>query len=176
MAAFKLARRWFIQSRKIDMQDLAAELGVSRATLFRWVGNRDTLITEIIWSLAERTFNDATAGAAGTGGRRIAAIIGETVRTVNRAPFYRSYLKREPERALRLFTTQGSIVQRRAIAYFEELLREEAERGTLQPPLPLHDLAYVIVRIGEGFIYTDLITGDAPDADKAEQAIAALLT
>lgn len=158
------------------MQELAVELGVSRATLFRWVGNRDVLMAEILWSMAERVFNDVASATQETGGRRIAAIVGETVRIVTQAPFYRDYIRREPERALRLLTTNASPVQQRAVAFFEELLREEVERGALQSPLPLHDLAYVIIRIGQGFMYTDMITGEPPDADKAELAIVALLT
>lgn len=174
--AFKVARRWFIESRKLDMQELALELGISRATLFRWVGNRDVLMAEILWSMAERVFNDVASTTQETGARRIAAIVGETVRIVTGAPFYRDYVRREPERALRLLTTNASPVQQRAVVYFEKLLREEVEREALRAPLPLYDLAYVIIRISQGFMYTDMITGDPPDADKAELAVLALLS
>jgi hypothetical protein len=32
------------------------------------------------------------------------------------------------------------------------------------------------VRIGESFVYTDVITGDAPDAENAHATVTALLT
>ncbi|WP_331911611.1 hypothetical protein [Streptomyces sp.] len=32
-------------------------LGISRAAPFRWVGNRDQLIAEVIWSLTERPWS-----------------------------------------------------------------------------------------------------------------------
>jgi len=48
--------------------------------------------------------------------------------------------------------------------------------GRLVPPLPVPDLAYLLVRIGESFVYTDVITGDAPDAEKAHAAVTALPT
>ena len=35
LTAFRVARRWFLAGRRIEMQELAAELGVNRATLFR---------------------------------------------------------------------------------------------------------------------------------------------
>lgn len=176
-AAFKLARRWFIESRKLDMTDLAVELGVSRATLFRWVGNRDVLMAEILWSMAKQVFDGVAATAEETGGRRLAAIVGESVRIVTQAPFYRDYVRREPERALRLLTTNASPIQKRSVAYFENLLREEVDRGALPPPkLSLNDLAYVVIRISQGFMYTDMITGEPPDPDKAELAVLALLT
>jgi hypothetical protein len=37
------------------------------------------------------------------------------------------------------------------------------------------DLACLPARIGESFVYTDVITGDAPDAEKAHAAVTALL-
>jgi hypothetical protein len=57
----------------------------------------------------------------------------------------------------------------------EELLDAEIGAGNLVPPLPVSDLAYLIVRIAESFIYTDVITGGEPDAVKARDAITALL-
>lgn len=58
------------------MRELATELGVNRATLFRWVGSRDDLLAEIIWSLGEPTLALAAVGAQGHGGQRIAMIMG----------------------------------------------------------------------------------------------------
>ena len=34
------------------MSALADELGVNRVTLYRWIGSRDRLLVEVIWSLA----------------------------------------------------------------------------------------------------------------------------
>jgi Tetracyclin repressor-like, C-terminal domain len=42
--------------------------------------------------------------------------------------------------------------------------------------MPIHDLAYLVIRIGESFIYTDLITGGNPDSGKARTALLALLS
>src|ERR1700756_2927787 len=69
--AFPIARRWFTSGRRIEMRELAAELGVNRATLFRWVGSRDDLLAEILWSLAEPTLTIAVDRAPGSGRQRI---------------------------------------------------------------------------------------------------------
>ena len=37
------------------MSALADELGVNRVTLYRWVGSREQLLVEIVWSLGSRT-------------------------------------------------------------------------------------------------------------------------
>jgi AcrR family transcriptional regulator len=173
--AFRVARRWFLDGRRVDVGELATELEISRATLFRWVGNRDQLLGEILWSMTEDVFNARSQAAQGTGAERIADVVGEFVRTVNDAPAFRAFLLREPERALRILTTKASVIQGRTMSKLEELLNAEIEAGELSPPLPVPDLAYLIVRIAESFIYTDVITGGDPDATKARAAIATLL-
>src|SRR4051812_12226684 len=50
--AFLLARRKFLAAERIDMSALADELGVNRVTLYRWVGSREQLLVEVVWSLA----------------------------------------------------------------------------------------------------------------------------
>ena len=48
------AARWIYEGRRLDMQGLADELGVSRVTLFRRVGSREELISQALWRLTER--------------------------------------------------------------------------------------------------------------------------
>ncbi|GBE66057.1 hypothetical protein MFM001_25190 [Mycobacterium sp. MFM001] len=176
LTAFRIARRWFMAGRRIEMRELAAELGVNRATLFRWVGSRDDLLAEILWSLAEPTLAMAVDGAPGRGGQRIVAIMDRFATILDEADYFRDFLRREPERALRILTTRASAVQQRLVAAVEIILREEITHAQLKPPLPPHDLAYLIVRIVESFLYADIITGEQPDIAKAKQAISALLS
>jgi hypothetical protein len=98
------------------------------------------------------------------------------VRSANDSPPFHDFLRREPERALRPLTTRASVCQQRTTAELQRLLEDEVSAGRLEPPLPVPDLAYLLVRIGESFVYTDVITGDAPDAEKAHAAVTALLT
>jgi AcrR family transcriptional regulator len=175
LTAFRVARGWFLAGQRIEMQELAAELGVNRTTLFRWVGGRDELLAEIIWSLTEPTLTRVIEESRGHGGRRIAIAAGQIATLIDRAAFFREFLRREPERALRILTTRASTVQARVVSAIEALLRHEITEGRLQPPLPAPELAYLIVRIIESFLYADIITGEQLDVAKAEQAIAALL-
>ena len=120
-------------------------------------------------------FNERSKAAPGSGADRIVDVVGEFVRTVNGAPAFRAFLRREPERALRILTTKASVIQSRTMTKLEEILEAEIRQGELSPPLPVPDLAYLIVRIAESFIYTDVITGGEPDATKARAAVSALL-
>ncbi len=174
--AIRLAAQRIAEGRAVRMGELAAELGVTRVTLHRWVGSRDALLGEAFWALAAR--NIAAASRLRTrlrGGARIAAIVGRYIAAVNDAPGVHAFIAREPELAMRLLTTNASPVQERSVAVVEALLRDAVDAGELEPPMALHDLAFVIVRISESYLWTDLITGETPDAEKARRAIAALL-
>lgn len=175
VTAFRLARRKFLASERVEMKALAAELGVDRTTLFRWVGNRDELMGNVLWSAAEPTFANALATMKSTGAQGVAEVIGAFVRILIESEPLKAFVRADPERALRLLTTRASILQRQVVGAVERLLKQEEDRGHLQHPMNNHDLAYLIIRIAESFIYTDLITGDPPDAWKAQVAVAALL-
>ena len=56
-----------------------------------------------------------------------------------------------------------------------QVQNDQIAAGQLDPPLPPRDLAFLIVRIVESFLYADIITGEPLEVGKAEQAIGALL-
>lgn len=174
--AFKAARRAFVAGERIEMQALASQLGVSRVTLHRWVGSRDQLLDEILWSLAEPTLRDARAATRSRGGKGIAESVTRYIETVRGAEFMEKFLQREPEIALRVLTTRRTSLQRRVEGALRDWLSQEVDAGRLDPPMDLDDLAYAITRLGEAFCYTDMITGAPPAPEKARKAIAALLS
>jgi AcrR family transcriptional regulator len=175
--AIRLAGRRILEGRPLRMGELAAELGVTRVSLHRWVGTREELLGEALWRLADANIAQAARETppALRGGARLAETFGRYIRAVDAAPGLRAFIEREPELAMRILTTKASPVQARSVAAVERLLDEEIAAGHLDPPLEPHDLAYVIVRISESFLYANLITGEPPDVEKARLAVAALL-
>lgn len=173
---FEVAREWFLTGRRLDMGELALQLSISRATLHRRIGSRDRLLGEILWSLSSASITRLWPSCVGRGAAGVADFVSGYVRFANDSPPFRDFLRREPERALRLLTTKASVCQQRTTERLVTLLEGEVTAGRLVPPLPVPDLAYLLVRIGESFVYTDVITGDAPDAAKAHAAVTALLT
>src|SRR3989442_15659453 len=153
--ALAAARRRFLRGERVEMQALADELQISRVTLHRWVGNRDLLLGEVIWSLAEPTLRAARAATRATGAAGIAEVAGRYLQAAYEAPWMRAYLEREGEIALRVLTTDRSAMQRRSVEATRALLAAEVDAGRLAPAMDLDDLAYIIVRIGESFLYTD---------------------
>lgn len=174
--AFDLAREQFIGGRRIDMGGLAATLGVDRTSLFRWVGNRDALLSEVLWSLAVPTLVQADRATAElSGAARVAELLTAFVADLNRADYFRGFLRREPARALRLLTTTESEIQRRYIATADWLVRREMGEVPLGGAIDVAGLAYLLVRISESFTYADLIAGDEPSAARARIAFRLLL-
>ncbi|QTX05996.1 QsdR family transcriptional regulator [Agromyces archimandritae] len=174
--AFDAARAAFIEGRRIDMSALAASLGVDRSSLFRWVGNRDALLSEVLWSLAAPTLVQAETAAAGlTGAERVAAVLTRFVDDLIGADYFRDFLRREPARALRLLTTKESQIQRRYVATADWLVRRELGDAPLGGAIDPPALAYLLVRVSESFSYADLIAGDPPSTERARTAFRVLL-
>jgi len=176
--AFRQARRTFLAGDRIDMQVLARSLNVDRATLYRWVGSREQLLTEILWSLIHPTIERLRkdhSGPAAANQSPSAAVIIATVRSVIANPGMQRFLDREGDLALRLLTTRASDFETRLIALIGEFICAEAAAGRLSAAVPLDDLPYVLVRIMESYVYLGLITGEHPDPDRAARVINALL-
>src|SRR5215831_11918665 len=72
--ALKLARGRWLKGERIDMGALAAELGISRATLYTWVGSKERLIGEVLWSFAEEGLRQSRAAAKGSGAEYITGV------------------------------------------------------------------------------------------------------
>jgi AcrR family transcriptional regulator len=175
--ALRIARERWLNGDGLDMGSLAEELGVSRATLHRWVGNREKLLTEVLWSLASYTLNAAVdaAKSLGPGPEFIAAVVDKFASSIAYHSATRAFLARDPEYALRILISQESQLRQRTTASIRALLVEQVEAGALVPPLDLDSLANLVVRIMESFMYSEQIWGGVPDVSKAATAIFVLL-
>jgi AcrR family transcriptional regulator len=157
------------------MSSLAQELGVSRVTLYRWVGSRDRLLVEVIWSLASRTLENIDAEVAERGPERVVRIVTRFLEDVITNAGMRRWLAEEGESAMRLLTRHETGFQPRLIDAMQDLLEDETAAGRLDLPVDLREVAYVIVRLIESYTYLDLITGEEPDARRAEPILRLLL-
>jgi len=173
--ALRLARRRWFANERLDMGALARDLGVSRATLYSWVGSRERLIGEVIWSFAEEGLRQALEEARGSGADYILDVVERFARMNAAFEPLRRFIEQDPELALRVLTSKSGPVQERMIDAARELLAEQVAAGELAPALDLDTLAYLLIRVNESFLYSDVITGSEPDVDKALEAIRLLL-
>ncbi|MFC4048784.1 QsdR family transcriptional regulator [Actinomadura syzygii] len=173
--AFRRARADFLAGRRLDVQSLAAELGVSRVTLYRWVGTREQLLVEVIWSLTERTLRDEWERLASEPGPRVPELMVRLLRAIWDQPGARRFLEQENDLAMRLLTLKSHGFQPRLLDLIREKVAEDLEDGRVSTPLPLDDLAYTVLRVTESFHYLPTITGEPADPDAAARVLAALL-
>lgn len=172
---FALARRKWLNGERLDIGQLATELGIGRATVFRWVGNRDLLHAEIISSLFTASFEKARKQSRGVGADRIADVVDKLLNDLLASKPLRSFLEYDPEYALRVLTSKSTPFQQRCTDAVRDALQDQVNAGHIRPAMDLDALAYIVVRIGESFLYSDVISGRKPEIDKARAAIRILL-
>ncbi|HEY2601296.1 MAG TPA: QsdR family transcriptional regulator [Thermoleophilaceae bacterium] len=173
---FEAALTTFRELRRLDMRALAIELGISRATLYRRAGGRDHLLGQVIWYLTRRSLARAYEGTESLkGDGRIVTVVERFMRDVHSQPALARLLDAEPEAALRILTSKHGPIQRGIIEVVERLMAIEEERGNLRLGIDHGTLAYAIVRLGESFLYADVIADNDPDVDQAVAVIGRLL-
>lgn len=170
-----VARREFGEGRRVDVRAIATELGLARATLYRWFGSRDGLLGEMIARDAEEYFRRVRARVKSRGGRALLETFDQINRGLTRSSALRRFLEQERESALRTLTSSGGIVEPRSVAVIADLIDDEVRRGTYDPPVDVPTLAYAIVGLANAFLYNDAVAGIRGDVDRLRDVEAALL-
>ena len=159
----------------MDIQAIAAELGVGRATVHRWFGTREILIGEAIVLATEPVLVAARAEARGRGGSALLDTFDRFNRSLADAPALRQFVEAERETALRILTSRKGVVQPRIVGMITDLIDDEARRGRYDPPVEPSTLGYAIVRLAEAFLFNDAALGSRGDLDRLRDVEAALL-
>jgi len=175
--AARAAAAWVDAGRRLEMQGLADELGVSRVTLFRQVGSREELLSRALWQLTQATLAAAERRWEAQRPARELRSVG-TGRLVNafvsQSAGLRRLLDDEPALAIRVLTDPRGRVQTGIVAFTEALLRRDIDELGLVPVIEPGALAYALVRLGESFLYADVLAARSPDlamADRLQQAL-----
>jgi len=166
----------FVAGQRLDMRLLARRIGVARATLYRRVGNREQLLDQVLWWRARRLLADQVRASADlTGTDRLTAVIAGVLRAIGTDRPVRMFLESDPETALRILTGTHSLVHKGMAEALENLIDLERGRGAFDASLDTRTLAFAIVRVSEGFLYSDVIADRASDIGRAVTVIEALL-
>jgi AcrR family transcriptional regulator len=180
----RAAARWIHHGIRLDTRALAGELGMSRTTLFRRVGNREDLMGDALWMLSDRTMRNAVAhweqaegpvvrNAAGQ--LRCLAVMHEYRTSIATDPGFNQLLRDEPTVAIRVLTDPVGRVQPKVMAAHVDLLARDVADGGFVLAVGLESLSYALVRLGEAFLYSDVLAARAPDLEAASTLIAALV-
>jgi len=173
--AFRAAVRAFRAGPRLDMGRLATDLGIGKATLYRWTGSREKLLEEILTYLSQRTFAAARTETENMRAQeRILAVMRIYLGELMDSEPLRRFIRNETPLAFRLLTTRGGLPQGDIVAMLSEMLSYERDAHGMVLRTDPEMLAFAIVRISEGFIYVDPVADIEPDIDSAIE-IAALL-
>jgi AcrR family transcriptional regulator len=174
--AFRVACRWFLEGRRLDISALADEVGVSRVTMHRWVGTRDDLLTEVMWHLTSRTIDHLQTDIDAEGiSPRTPDLLGRYVDAVSRTTGVQRLQREEPEAFVRLCTTGASTFQQRIVARVAELLAADRAAGHMTVDLEIEELAFATVRLLEAYAHAPSLTGKAADPVLATRVLRAFL-
>lgn len=165
----------YLSSERVDVQALAADLGVGRATIYRWFGSREGLLGEVLVATAEQVVAASRRRARGKGGQRLLDTFDRINRTLASAPALRHFLHDERATALRMVASGAGPVQPEMVRMIQEIIDAEAEAGRYDPPTDAETLAYAVVKLAEAFIFNDAIADIQGDVDRLRDVEAALL-
>ncbi|MGW4350466.1 QsdR family transcriptional regulator [Nocardia sp. NPDC004582] len=164
----------FLEGKRLDVNAIAAQLGVGRASIYRWFGSRDGLLGAAVARQLEKVVALADRRTRGTGGERLAAVLDRTVDLLVANDALRAYFDNESTAALRLITRGDGIVHQTAVSLIERYI-ERAQAEGYQPPIEPDTLAYALVRLWEAFLYNDAVAGFRGDVDRLRKVQNALL-
>jgi AcrR family transcriptional regulator len=169
--ALELAHTSFLANERLDLQKLAAELGVARTTLHRWVGTREQLLDQVLGRLASDFFELAREEAQGEGDELVIDLVRRLVGTTARFEPARGFVQREPELALRLLIGERFSVRRcmleRMRALLVDVLPDEAAG--------LDGFARTIIEVGAALEWSSVIAGDEPSSERIAEIVRGLL-
>ncbi|AOY89227.1 transcriptional regulator [Marinobacter salinus] len=172
--AFKRARRMWLKGERIHLASLSDELNIGRATLFRWVGNKDLLLGEVLWSLYEPVRLEALSTVPGHGVDFIVGVYRQINSTILHFAPLRRFIHEDPEYALKILTSSQSSLHSRTVEANTRTLREQAASGYINPPMNIDSLSYFMVRLAESCLYSDIIGGREPRDEELEDACTAV--
>lgn len=165
----------YLRGQRIDVQAIASELGVGRATVYRWFGSREGLIGEVLVTAADPLLDAARAKARGRGGPMLLETFDRFNRALADAPALRQFVEQERDAALRIITSSAGIVQQHTVARIADLIEQEQRAGAYEPPVEPATLAYAIVRLAEAFLFNDAAAGMRGDVERLRDVEAAIL-
>jgi len=174
-AALALATKRFLKCERIDVQAIARELGLARATMHRWFLTREALLGELLGTMGEQRLLLIRAETSGSGARALLSTFDQFNRELAALDGMRAFLAQEQERALRILTSSGGIAQPQMVGTVQRMIEAEVEAGRYAPKIEPNVLAYAIIRLGEAFLYNDAIIDIRGDTDRLREIEAALL-
>ena len=154
------------------MQSLAGELGIGRTTLYRWVEDRDSLISEMLSEMVVEEIRASIDQAQGEGIDRILDGLRRFMVTSSAFEPLRHLVQTEPELGLRVMLSPGSAVSRAIID------QVQTEIESIRPDWrgeKAAELSDVMTQIGMAYEWGNIVVRSEPEIDRAIWAMDTLI-
>lgn len=175
-AVIRRAAEWFREGRRVDLGQLATASGIGRATLYRWFDGREQVVGEAIWLGIAQAIDRVESAEPVRDRESFLRSFARLAHEVRDYPPLAGFAADEPEFAMRVLQSGGSVVQARLIEWVGGRLSDLAIPGPDGAHGVSHtDLAYAIVRLAESFLWSDMIIGTPPQPEKATAMVELLL-
>jgi AcrR family transcriptional regulator len=170
-----LALAEYLRGRRLDVQAIAADLGVARTTIYRWFGSREGLLGEVLVRAADPLLDAAATRAKGRGGAFLLDAFDRFNRSLVAAPALRAFVEQERDLALRVISSGAGVVEPHIVGRISALIQAEVDAGAYDPPVDAETLGFAIVRLAEAFMFNDVVAGVRSDVSRLRAVEAALL-
>jgi AcrR family transcriptional regulator len=175
-AAFVLAQAWVRAGRRLDMAALAAEVGVSRNTLYRWTGDRDRLLADVVWAdLSAMVARAVAATTAPPGLARLQDVANRLLDLIVEESAVRTLLANEGATGLRMLTAPGGPIRPRLVALVAGYIEAQVRDGAYRAPAAPEVLADGVLSLGERFLHHGGDPALNPDPASAKAIISLVL-
>ena len=174
-AAFERARETIRSGARLDMAALAADMGISRPTLYRWTGDRERLLADVSWAELEVLLRYFDRRTKAVGVEHIERLAGGFLGGLANNEALRAFLSNEGDRGLRLMTAPNGGIRPRLVAAVRDIIEREQIAHGYQPPAEPQLLADGIVALGERWLYHGGDPAMNPDPATARLVIGLLL-
>lgn len=175
---FEAAVAMLLAGERVDMRTLADRVGISRATLYRRVPDREHLLGQAVWFVVRHAVVAALVASSELSGpdRVVGAVTDFFAKIATPAPQIEQLIRKEPDLSMRIFTTEDGPVHAGLVAAVAALIAREVGDGNLDlGGLEPHVLARGIVRLGESFLWPQVFSGDQIRMDDAIEIIRRLV-
>ncbi|MDA8137319.1 MAG: QsdR family transcriptional regulator [Desulfobacteraceae bacterium] len=157
LGVFKLARRFWLESKRICIGELASAVGVSRVTLYRWIGSKDRLIDEILWSFAKPTLEKSCQEVHGSGADYVVGVCQRFMTYMANFEPMQRFILDNPIFAVRIQTNNPESCHGRIITFKAKLITQEALRGNITLTKPAHELAEMMTCTHAALLYSAIL-------------------
>lgn len=167
--ALEIAGSMFVEGERVDMQTLSAVLGVGRTTLYRWVGDREQLLSQVLADLTDETWARVIDEAEGEGALRALDATRRFMEISSEFEPLRQFVEREPQLALRILLAPNGLVAQRMRAGGAKALEAGLPGVSVDP-----ELVDIAVQVGTALEWAPIAIGAKPEIERAIRLIGGL--